>query len=98
MKESQFQHKLIQKLKDRFPGCLVLKNDPSYCQGIPDLSVFYGERWAALECKQSEKSSHQPNQDYYVGKMNDMSFCRFIYPENEEEVLDDLEQSFKRHA
>lgn len=98
MRESQFQHNLIQKLKKRFPGCLVLKNDASYCQGIPDLSVFYGERWAALECKQSERSSHQPNQDYYVEKLNDMSFCRFIYPENEEEVLNDLERSFQGDA
>lgn len=98
MKESQFQHNLIKKLKDRFPGCMVLKNDASYCQGIPDLTIFHGERWAALECKQHADSKHQPNQDYYVGKMNEMSFCRFIYPENEEEVLHDLERSFQRDA
>jgi len=78
-----------------FPGCIVLKNDPNYLQGIPDLTIFWGDRWATLEVKKSEKASHQPNQDYYVRVMNDMSFSRFIYPENKEEVLHELQQSFR---
>lgn len=78
-----------------FPGCIVLKNDPNYLQGIPDLLVLWGDRWAALEVKKSANASHQPNQDYYVATMNDMSFSRFIYPENKEEVLSEIQQSFR---
>lgn len=94
-KESAFQKGLINDLKKRFPGCMVLKNDPNYIQGIPDLLVLYEGRWAALECKKAKQASHQPNQDYYVERMNEMSFSRFIYPENKENVLDELQQSFQ---
>lgn len=94
-KESAFQKGLINDLKKRFPGCMVLKNDPNYIQGIPDLLVLYEGRWAALECKKAKQSSHQPNQDYYVERMNEMSFSRFVYPENKENVLDELQQSFQ---
>ncbi len=95
MKESAFQAKLIKKLKAMFPGCVVLKNDPGYLQGFPDLTVFYKNHWAVLECKQSSGSRRQPNQEFYVKWMNDMSFGRFIFPENEEEVLRDLQRSFE---
>lgn len=78
-----------------FPGCIVLKNDPNYLQGIPDLIILWGPRWATLEVKKSANASHQPNQDYYVATMDDMSFSRFIYPENKEEVLHELQQSFR---
>lgn len=94
-KESAFQKGLINDLKKRFPGCMVLKNDPNYIQGIPDLLILYEGRWAALECKKAKQASHQPNQDYYVERMNEMSFSRFIYPENKENVLDELQQSFQ---
>lgn len=93
-KESKFQNKLIDILKDRFEGCIVLKNDPTYIQGIPDLLVLYKDKWAALECKRSAGASHRPNQDYYVDTMNDMSFARFIFPENQEEVLNELQHTF----
>lgn len=89
-KESVFQNKLIEKLKKEFSGCIVMKNDSGYIQGIPDLTIFYKNKWATLECKRSRNESHQPNQDYYVELMNNMSFSRFIYPENREEVLEEL--------
>ena len=94
MLENKFQANLIKEIKNKFPGCIVLKNDSSYLQGVPDLSVFYGDRWAMLEAKKSASASHQPNQDYYVGKANEMSFSRFIFPENKEEVLDELTHFF----
>ena len=94
-KESDFQSKLIKTIKSRFPGAMVLKNDPRYIQGIPDLMILWRNKWAALECKKSQSEKHQPNQDYYVDKMNKMSFSAFIFPENEEEVLNELERSFK---
>lgn len=94
MKESGFQARLVRTLKERFPGCVVLKNDANYIQGIPDLTVFYKNKWAMLECKRSENENHQPNQDYYVEQMDEMSFARFIFPENMEEVLNELERSW----
>ena len=94
MLENKFQSKLVKTLKDRFPGCIVMKNDANYIQGIPDLLVLYNDKWASLECKQSSKARKQPNQKYYVDKMNDMSFSRFITPENMEDVLNELQQTF----
>ena len=92
--ESKFQADLILELKDLFPGCIVMKNDPNYIQGIPDLIVLWGDRWAALEVKRSSTASQQPNQEYYVNKMDHMSYASFIYPQNKEEVLHELQQSF----
>lgn len=94
-KENKFQADLIKEIKDRFNGCVVMKNDPNYIQGIPDLTILYEDRWAALECKDEAKASHQPNQDYYISKMNDMSYASFIYPENKEDVLNEMEQAFQ---
>lgn len=95
MKESEFQSELIKELKREFPGCMVLKNDPNYIQGIPDLIILYKDKWAALEVKKEEDAPHQPNQDYYISLMNGMSFAKFIYPENKEEILDELQRSFR---
>lgn len=94
--ERNFQSKLIKELKNMFPGCIVMKNDPNYIQGIPDLTILWGNKWATLEAKKSKGASHRPNQQYYVDKMNEMSFSRFISPENKEEVLNELQQSFRR--
>lgn len=94
-KESKFQHELISEIQNRFPGAIVLKNDPDYKQGIPDLLVLYNDKWAVLECKRSATEPHQPNQDYYVETMDEMSFGRFIYPENKEATLNEMEQTFR---
>ncbi len=91
--ESGFQDRMVRKLKELFPGCMVFKMDQ--IQGIPDLLILYGSKWASLECKQSAKARRQPNQEYYVGVMNDMSFSRFISPENKEEVLRELQQALE---
>lgn len=94
MTENVYQAKLIRKLKRRFPGCEILKNDPQYRQGILDLTLFWGPCWAMLEVKASINAVERPNQAYYVKQMNDMSFAAFIYPENEEEVLTALQEAF----
>ena len=96
MLENKFQSKLIKEIKKLFPGCMVLKNDPTYIQGIPDLLVLYKDKWASLEVKKSATASHRPNQNYYVEKMNAMSFSRFIFPENKDKVLTDLARLFER--
>lgn len=95
MLESKFQADLIKDIKNMFPGCVVMKNDSSYIQGIPDLLVLYNDRWASLECKKSEGARKQPNQEYYVEKLDNMSFSRFIFPENKEEVLRELQSAFQ---
>lgn len=95
MKENKFQSDLIKEIKERFDGCIVTKLDSAHIQGIPDLLVLYKDKWATLECKRNSKASHRPNQEYYVNKMDEMSFSRFVYPENKEAVLDELQQSFE---
>lgn len=95
MKESAFQSGLIKEIKSRFPGSYVLKNDANYIQGFPDLLILHKDKWAALEVKKEAKAHHQPNQDYHVQALNDMSFASFIYPENKEEVLDAMEQALE---
>lgn len=91
--ESGFQDRLISLLETMFPGCMVFKMDQK--QGIPDLLILWGKRWASLECKKFARAKKQPNQKYYVRKMDGMSFSRFISPDNKEEVLRELQQAFK---
>ena len=93
-KERDFQAKLIKEIMTRFPGALAFKVE-TYIQGFPDLLVLYGKHWAALECKRGARAAHRPNQDYWVAFLNKMSFAAFISPENKEEVLHDLQRSFK---
>lgn len=94
MLERDYQKKLVKKLKATFPGCIVLKNDAQLKQGIPDLTVLYGGKWAALEVKNSPTANHQPNQDIYVERMDLMSYAAFIYPENEEKIFSELKEVF----
>lgn len=94
MREDQYQAKLIKKLERIFPGCEILKNDPQRRQGILDLTLFWKKHWAALEVKASASAPQRPNQDYFVNRLNSMSFAAFIYPENEEEVLTALQEAF----
>ena len=95
MLENKFKTKLVGKLEKRFPGCMVFHLDPNETQGIPDLLVLHKDKWAALEGKKSVNASARPNQHYYVDQMNEMSYASFIYPENEEDVLNELSQIFK---
>lgn len=94
-RESNFQKNLKKELKERFPGAIITKGNANLIQGIPDLLILYKDKWAALEVKQSETATHRPNQDYYVGLMNDMSFAAFIFPENKEEVLNELQRALE---
>ena len=97
--ESNFQRKLIKEIETRYPGCYVLKNDPRYKKAIPDLLILHHDHWAMLEVKK-DKAAHKkslkenPNQAYHVGKLNDMSFAAFIFPENKEDVLNELDRRF----
>lgn len=94
MLESRYQSLLIKRLRNLFPGCVILKNDTDYLQGVPDLIVLWGPHWAMLEVKARATSHQEPNQDYYVDLFGDMSYAAFIYPENEEVILNELQQAF----
>ena len=92
--ESKFQKELTDKIKQQYPGCLVMKNDSGYIQGIPDWTILYKNKWAMLEAKKSKNANVQPNQEYYVERVNSMAFARIVYPENEEQVLTELHDYF----
>jgi hypothetical protein len=94
--ESKFQHDLVLELRDMFPDCIILLGNSSYLQGVPDILILWRDRWAALECKDRKTSRKEPNQKYYVEIMDRMSFSAFIYPENREIVLNDLQHAFRR--
>lgn len=95
MLEREYQARLIKKLRKLFPGCVILKNDPDYLQGIPDLLILFEDRWAMLEVKANERAAFQPNQSYYVNRLNEMSFASFISPETEQDVLSALQQALQ---
>lgn len=94
--ESKFQSDLKKEIADLFPGCVLLKNDSSQKQGIPDLLILYKDKWAVLEVKrnEAERRKPRPNQEYYVDMLNEMSYSAFIYPENKDDILDELQQTF----
>ena len=95
--ESKFQKELIDEVKERYPGCIALKNDSGYMQGFPDWTILYKDKWAVLEVKKERGAHKQPNQEYYVNKLNEMGgFSRFVFPENKDEVLEDMDTLFKR--
>lgn len=100
MLESEYQQSLKKKLENIFRGCVILKNDPNYIQGFPDLTIFYKDKWAVLEVKKdisemSKTTASIRNQKFYIRMLDKMSFARFIYPQNEEEVLNELQQAFR---
>ena len=95
MLENKFKTNLIKEIEKRFPGSYVFHLDPTERQGVPDLLILYKNKWAALEGKKNKNASHRPNQDYYVKKMNEMSYASFIYPENKEDVLNEIQQAFE---
>lgn len=95
MLERKYQAELIKKLRVRFPDCIILKNDSGYMPGVPDLIILWNDRWAMLEAKASIDSPEQPNQRWYVNRLDEMSFAAFICPENENEVLNALQRQFE---
>lgn len=95
MLEGKYKTELIKKIKKLLPGCVVLKNDAEYLQGIPDLVILYKDTWAMIEVKASRRSLVQPNQVHYITKLDEMSFAAIIYPENEEDILNDLQYALR---
>lgn len=95
MRENQYQKQVIRDVVRRFPGAIVLKNDPNYIQGIPDLTVLLDGFWAFLEVKRSKSASYRVNQTWYLDRANEMSFGARISPETHEEILDEMERAYE---
>lgn len=93
--ESRFQKELMDEIRATYPGCVILKNDSGYIQGFPDWTILYGEKWAVLEAKRDKNAKKQPNQEHYVDILDGMSFSRFVYPENKDQVLQELKKIFE---
>jgi len=93
--ESKFKSDLIKEIEKQYPGAVILKNDAKMHPGIPDHIILYGPRWAMFEAKRSENSPHRPNQDYFVEFLNQMSYTTFVYPQNKEVFLNELQQTFR---
>lgn len=91
--EDKFQTELIKELRVLLPGCEIFINDPNKQQGHPDLLILFHERWAALECKAHAMAIRQPNQEFFIEKMRAWSYASFIYPENKEEVLHEVQEA-----
>ena len=92
--ESKFQKELMDEIRAEYPGCFIMKNDSGYIQGVPDWTILYKNKWATLECKKEKNAPKQPNQEHYVKQLDSMSFSRFVYPENKDEVVRDLRRYF----
>ena len=95
MDENAYKAKLKDRLALMFPGCVILKNDAEFLPGVPDMLILYGDKWAMLEVKKSKRAKIRPNQPWYVELFDKMAFASFIYPENEEDVLNDLQQALE---
>lgn len=92
--ENDFQAELRKELEAVFPGCMILKNDSGFLQGIPDLTLLWGRHWAVLEVKRSTFATYQPNQEWYIDHLDEMSYAAMICPENKDEVINELKQAF----
>lgn len=91
--EREFKPKSKERIEEMFPGCFIHEMGCA-TQGIPDTLILFEDKWALLEFKKSKDASHRPNQNYYVNKFNQMGFSAFVYPENLEDILDDLRRYF----
>lgn len=91
-----FREQVKPELERRFPGCVIIKQDPNTSfQGVPDHIVLYEDKWATLEGKRTKKSVRRPNQEHYIDKFDEMSFGAFIDPDNMDEVMDALQSTFR---
>jgi hypothetical protein len=97
--EGAYKTQLSHRIEERFaPRAMVVRLDSALLQGVPDLLVlFEGGFWAALEGKTSARAKKQPNQPWWVANLDRLCFSAFIYPENEEAVLNELAEEFETH-
>ena len=98
MLESEFRKAFLEEVQNRIDplnkGFLFFLNASNAFRSFPDIVILGSHKWAALEFKKSKRASHQPNQEYYINKLNEIGYASFVYPENAEEILNDLEELF----
>lgn len=90
--ENKYQQQLMERLEETFVAdAKIFKSSPYAPQGWPDITIIHKSgRWAFLETKKSKNEPHQPNQDWYVDLLDNWGFAAFIYPENEDDVIEEL--------
>jgi len=93
MLESRFKRKTLKRISERLSGINLDFIHPNR-RSQPDVIILGPKVWAALEFKKEKNSNKQPNQVFYVSRMNEQSYARFVHPGNVEGVLDELEQLF----
>ncbi len=93
MLENLFKKYVKKRIIDRFPNLDLDFITPTN-RSMPDMIIIAPIVWAALEFKRSEGASLRPNQDYHIMRLNEKGYATFVFPENVEEVLDELEILF----
>lgn len=88
--EIPFERKFCKKLRDLHPDVYVMKNDASLVQGFPDRVIYFHDKYAILEFKRSANASRRPNQDWYINNFAQYTYSSYVYPENAEQVFNDL--------
>ena len=95
MLESKFKKEAKQRIRERCPNVdLDFVNTKPFNRSMPDTFVVGPWSWAALEFKRAEGATQQANQDYHIKRLNRKGYATFVFPENLEEVLNDLERIF----
>lgn len=95
VKESTFQHKLIKMLR-KIPKSSFIVKEAKAIRGIPDIIGCIDGTYVALEVKKN-KGEAQKNtgriclQKKFIRDIQCVGgYASFIYPENHEEILEEL--------
>ena len=93
--EKNFKTRLLKRLNNIEHGYFFCK-EALALRGLPDIIGVYKGMFVGLECKKSESESRRstgrtPLQNHILQKIKIAGgFAEFIYPENEDEVLQEM--------
>ncbi len=95
MLESKFKKRTERRIRKRLQRVKIyIVKSSTEVRSAPDLFILGSGMWAALEFKKHKDADRQPNQEHIIDYLDNMSYATFVYPENVEGVLDDLEELF----